>query len=210
MYLDCVSRNQVKVLRKLGFLKGQGFYLAGGTALALQIGHRRSTDLDFYIEEKFDFKELREELKKNFKKATFIQGREGTLIMKLEGVATSFFYYPYPLISPVVEFEDFPAIASIRDIGAMKMIAIGDRGIKRDFYDIYFLLEKFSLREIFNWVEKKYPEYNIYPAVRGLTYFKDAEEKSQRETYLTQHIPWSKVKETLIRKVNEYRKQYLK
>lgn len=210
MYLDCLSRNQIKVLRKLGFSKSDSFYLAGGTALALQMGHRRSTDLDFYTKKEFDYKELRGKLEKNLKEAIFIRGGEGTLIMRLDRVASSFFYYPYPLIFPFVEFENFPPIASIKDIAAMKMIAIGDRGTKRDFYDVYFLLKKFSLEEIFAWVKKKYPKYNIYPAVRGLTYFKDAQEKSQRRTYLIKYVSWLRVKKTLIQKVNEYRKECLK
>ena len=147
-------------------MREHGFYLAGETALAFHLGHRRSWDLDFYTTAEFNYKKLRGELEKKFEEAIFIQGSEGTLIMKLDKVAVSFFLYPYPLIFPKVEFDDFPPMASARDIAAMKLIAIADRGIKRDFYDIYFLLEEFSLEEIFKWVKKKYPEFNIYSAVR--------------------------------------------
>lgn len=211
MYLDYLNRNQIKVLEKLGFLNKYGFYLAGGTALALELGHRSSMDLDFYTLKNFDYKKLRKELERKFKEAIFIQGDEGTLIMKLNKVAASFFRYPYYLIFPIVKFESFPPIASVKDIAAMKLIAIADRGIKRDFFDIYFLLEEFSLEEIFNWVKEKYPKFNIYSAVRGLTYFEDAEKKKfQRRIYLFKYISWSKVKKVLVEKTNEYRKKCLK
>lgn len=210
MYLDCLNRNQVKALKKLGFLEKYGFYLAGGTALALQIGHRRSMDLDFYTKNNFDYKKLRKELKKEFKEMIFLQGEVDTLIVKIDQVAASFFHYPYPLIFPTVEFNNFPALASIKDIAAMKMIAIADRGIKRDFYDIYFLLEKFSMDRIFKWVKRKYPEFNIYSAVRGLTYFDDAETKYQRRVYLFEYVSWPEVKKFLTKKTNEYRKTSLK
>lgn len=211
MYLDCLNRNQIKVLEKPGFLKAYGFYLAGGTALALQLGHRRSMDLDFYTQKRFDYKKLRRELEDKFKEAIFLQGSEGTLIMKLDKVAVSFFYYPYPLIFPIVKFNNFPPIALIKDIAAMKLIAIADRGIKRDFYDIYFLLKELSLEEIFNWVKKKYPKFNIYSAIRGLTYFEDAEKKKyQRRIYLIKYVSWLQIKKFLIEKTNQYRKKWLK
>lgn len=211
MYIDCLNRNQIKVLEKLGFLKKYGFYLAGGTALAFQIGHRRSMDLDFYTKKDFNYQKLRQELERKFKEATFIQGNDGTLIMKLDMVAVSFFHYPYSLIFPIVKFNNFPPMASIEDIAAMKLIAIADRGIKRDFYDIYFLLKQFSLGEVFKWVKKKYPKFNTYSAVRGLTYFDDAEKKKlQRRTYLFQYVSWSSLKKILTEKTNEYRKKCLK
>jgi len=210
MYLECLNKNQIKVLKKLGFLRKYGFYLAGGTALALQLGHRKSMDLDFYTSKIFDYKKLRKELEKKFKEAIFIQGSEGTLIMKLDKVSASFFYYPYPLIFPTIKHNDFPSIADIKDIATMKLIAIADRGIKRDFYDVYFLLKELSLEEIFKWVKKKYPKFNIYSAVRGLTYFEDAEKKKyQRRVYLFKYVSWPKVKKFLIEKTNEYRKKCL-
>ena len=211
MYLDCLNRYQIKVLKKLGFLKKYGFYLAGGTALSFQLGHRRSMDLDFYTPKKFDYKKLRKELEDKFEEAIFIQGSEGTLIMKLDKVAASFFQYPYHLIFPTVEFNDFPPMASVKEIATMKLIAIADRGIKRDFYDIYFLLKEFSLEEVFEWIKKKYPKFNSYSAVRGLTYFDDAErKKNQRRTYLFQYVSWPNLKKFLIEKTNKYRKKCLR
>jgi hypothetical protein len=92
----------------------------------------------------------------------------------------------------------------------MKMIAISDRGIKRDFIDIYFLLKEFSLEKIFKFVKKKYPNFNIYVGLRGLTYFADAEKKQQRRLYLFRSVSWGKVKKFLIEQVRNYQKQCLK
>jgi len=128
----------------------------------------------------------------------------------LDGVAASFFQYPYLLIFPTIEFDDFSPMASVKEIAAMKLIAIADRGIQRDFYDIYFLLKEFSLDKIFEWVKKKYPKFNTYSAIRGLTYFDDAEKKKyQRRVYLFRYVSWSKVKKFLVEKTKEYKEEWL-
>jgi len=92
------------------------------------------------------------------------------------------------------------------DIAVMKLIAISDRGTKRDFVDIYFLLKEFSLEKIFEFVKKKYPNFNIYVGLQGLTYFADAEKKQQRRLYLFHFVSWSKVKKFLIEEVKKYQK----
>ena len=186
------------------------FYLAGGTALALQIGHRTSMDFDFYTEKKFSLLKLQRLLEKKFKEAIVLQKAEGTLIMKIDGVANSFFQYPYPLIFPPIKYQNFPPLASKEDIAAMKVIAISDRGTKRDFIDIYFLLKEFSLEEIFNFIKKKYPNFNIYVGLRGLTYFVDAEKKQKRRLHLTHFVSWGKIKKFLIGEVKKYKKECLK
>ena len=88
----------------------------------------------------------------------------------------------------------------------MKLIAISDRGTKRDFVDIYFLLKEFSLEKIFEFVKKKYPNFNICVGLQGLTYFADAEKKQQRRLYLFHFVSWSKVKKFLIEEVKKYQK----
>jgi len=210
MYLSVLNRNQKELLKKLGFLKKYGFYLAGGTNLALQIGHRTSLDFDFYTKKRFDSLELHRLLEKNFKEIILLQKAEGTLIVKINSVAISFFQYPYPLISLLIKYQNFPPLASKEDIAAMKIIAISDRGTKRDFIDIYFLLEEFSLKEIFGFVKKKYPNFNIYVGLMGLTYFIDAEKKQKRKLYLFHSVSWNEVKKFLIKEIKKYQKECLK
>ena len=211
LFFSVLKKKQIDLLKKLGFLKKYGFYMAGGTALALQIGHRTSLDFDFYTKKSFDSKKLFEELRTRFKKTILVGREENTLWVKINEVPISFFKYPYPLVFPKIEIKSFPPLASKEDIGAMKIIAISQRGTKRDFIDIYFLLEEFSLEDLFNFVKKKYPEFNIYVGLRALTYFADAEKKEKgRRFYLFRPVSWSKVKKFLIAKVREYQEKWLK
>lgn len=203
MYLDILDRKRKKFLSQFGFLRKYGFYMAGGTALALQIGHRQSLDFDFYTEKEFDNKKLFLELEKRFKKVILIQKQEQTLIVRINEVEISFFHYSYPLICALIKLEEI-YLAAEQDIAAMKIIAISDRGTKRDFIDIYFLLKKFSLKEIFEFVKKKYPMFNIYVGLRGLTYFVDAEKRQKRKLYLIQSVSWEEVKGFLINEVKKY------
>ena len=184
--------------------------MAGGTALALQIEHRTSLDFDFYTKKKFDSEELHEELKKRFKQIILLTKEEDTLIVKINDVAVSFFRYAYPLIFPLIKENNLPYVVSKEDIAAMKTVAISDRGTKRDFIDIYFLLEEFSLKQIFAFVKKKYPDFNIYFGLRGLTYFADAEKKQKRRLYLFQYVSWPDIKKFLIEEVKKYQKECLK
>ncbi len=205
MHLEILDPKRNKLLSKLDFLNKQGFYMAGGTALALQIGHRTSLDFDFYTNKNFDSAKLYQELRKRFEKATLLQKAEDTLIVKLDEVAVSFFYYPYPIVFLPAEIEGV-RIASKQDIAAMKIIAISDRGTRRDFVDIYFLMKEFSLKEIFEFVKKKYPEFNIYVGLRGLAYFADAEKKQQRKLYLFKSVSWVEIKKFLIKEVRKFQK----
>lgn len=205
MFLEILDSKRKKLFPQLAFLKKYGFYMAGGTALALQIGHRTSIDFDFYSNREFNNKQLFREIEKKFKEVILIQRAEQTLIVKINQVEVSFFYYPYPLVYPVVKSQRV-GFASKMDIGAMKIIAISDRGIKRDFVDIYFLLKEFSLEEMFRVVKKKYPNFNIYIGLRGLTYFVDAEKSQKRRLYLYSDVSWGRVKKFLIEQVKNYQK----
>jgi len=180
--------------------------MAGGTALALQIGHRVSLDFDFYTEKRFDAEKLRQKLRKEFQDVTLLQKAEDTLIVKIRNVAVSFFRYSYPLVFPPIAAVNGVYLASKQDIAAMKVIAISDRGAKRDFIDIYFLLKEFSFEEIFKFVKKKYPQFNIYVALRGLTYFADAEKAQRRRLYLFSSISWNEIKKFLVGEVKKFQK----
>ena len=210
LYLSILNKQQAVLLKKLKFLEKYSFYLAGGTALSLQIGHRTSLDFDFYTKESFDSLKLQRLFEKKFKEVVLLQKAEETLIVKINEVAVSFFQYPYPLISPLFEYRGFPPLASKEDIAAMKIIAISDRGGRRDFIDIYFLLKEFSLEQIINFTKKKYPNFNIYVGLRGLAYFGDAEKPQKRKLYLFHNVSWNGIKKFLISEVKKYQKECLK
>lgn len=186
------------------------FYLAGGTALALQIGHRTSLDFDFYTKKKFDSRDLREKFDKKFKEVREIYITEDTLELEVNGLRVSFFKYPYHLIGPFREIEGVN-LASLEDIAAMKILAISQRGRRRDFIDIYFLIKEFGLEKIIELVQKKYPEFNVYVGLQGLTYFEDADKDPEKARFkLLKKADWKKIKDFVVKEVNKFRASYLK
>lgn len=177
MFTETLSSNTKSALAALGkaHLLDAG-YLAGGTACALQLGHRISIDLDFFTAKEFDAKELIRSLKKAGK---FIEERQGwgTVLGTIDGVKFSYFVYKYPVIFPYKHVFDIN-LADLRDIAAMKIDAISTRGIKRDFIDLYFICRSgISLQKILSFYDRKYGRLssNIIHIQKSLVYFVDAD-----------------------------------
>lgn len=150
-------------------------YLAGGSALALHFGHRVSIDFDFFTPLEFNPDTIATKLKKigDFQLS---QKEEGTLLGLFNKVKFSLFIYRYPLISKPVLFEEI-LIAHPKDIAAMKLAAICDRGTKKDFIDLYFLVKNgISIEQAFSLYESKYKAFqnNTYTLITSLSYFEDA------------------------------------
>jgi hypothetical protein len=170
------------------------FYLAGGTALALQLGHRTSVDFDFFREESFNPQWLLEQLPAPPRVAVLQEARD-TLTVEFRGVKTSFFAYRHKLIRPVEECR----LASIPDIAAMKLAAIAGRGSRKDFVDLYFICrECFPLKESFTYLQTKFTDhdYDLYHILRSLTYFTDAE--GEPMPVIRQPIQWEQIKSFLV------------
>jgi len=206
--------NQKKILKNIQFLKKYGFYLAGGTALALHFGHRTSHDLDFYTNKHFKPEKIYQDFKKVFKKEKLseVDFAEDTLKFRLNITDLSFFRYPYPLIRPLSSWET-AQVASPEDIAAMKIEAIRTRGLKRDFVDIYFLIKKYGVKKILEFAKEKYPEvFNEYSCLISLTYFEDAEKKEQgrKRIYIYSGITWPKIKKYIIEEVRKYQSSLIK
>lgn len=210
LYFDILDKKRLKILPKLEFLrKNYGFYLAGGTALALQIGHRISIDFDFYTSKDFDPKGLYKRFKKIFDKIDSVHIAEGTLLLAIYDIGISFFRYEYPMLKPLIKTE-YIDLLSIEDIVAMKIIAIVQRGRKRDFIDIYYLLKRYGLERLLKFTEKKYDVFNKYIGLRALTYFEDAEKDKSRSRLETfEEIKWDEIKKEIIEAVDKYRKEHL-
>jgi len=164
----------------LGVLKGvvrkHNFILAGGTALSLQIGHRISVDLDFFSEKQFATDALYRELRKAKLKPIVQQETEGTLTTTISGVKVSMFHYPYPFLDKKVHWRGIE-IAGIIDIAAMKIMAVTQRGAKRDFIDLYFILKDIPFRKIAENLVQRYGVNRINPVNVGkaIVYFSDAD-----------------------------------
>lgn len=192
--LPSKTKKSLAILGESGLLKDA--YLAGGTALALQIGHRISVDLDFFTPKKFKEKIFIQKLNKlpvNFRLERL---GEGTILGYLDKIRFSLFSYEYPLLAKPDKFLGI-SIASVKDIAPMKLAAISDRGTKRDFTDIYFIMavEKiFSLPEIFALYDKKFKvlQQNKLHILKSLVYFRDAEQNPMPK--MIQNVDWLNIK----------------
>jgi len=204
---------QKKILKNISFLKRYGFYLAGGTALALYFGHRTSQDLDFYTKRTFNVLKLTENFKKIFKKdIRNPKVAHDSLWLKIKNTDLSFFKYPYPLIKPLTSYQTIK-MASPEDIIAMKLEAIIGRGKKRDFIDIYFSVKKYGLKKALDFYKKKYPEiFNEYNCLTALTYFKDAEigEQGRKRIYIYSNVDWRGIKKYITEEVKKYQLSIIK
>ena len=118
-----------------------------------------------------------------------------TVIFVLKGIKFSFFEYGYPLVKPATREESLGIdIASDEDISAMKFLAIAKRGVKKDFYDLWFLMKKkgWDLKDIISFAKFKYPNVDTGIYLRSIVYFKDAEkETAQKEV----EMAWEQIKE---------------
>jgi predicted nucleotidyltransferase component of viral defense system len=198
IFWDVLDKKQKLLLPKLAFLKDKNFYLAGGTALSLQIRHRTSLDFDFYKEKNFNNDNLLMEFHKASLKGALIQKSEGTIELQIAGKNISCFYYPYKLVKPLTTTE-YLFLASAPDIAAMKMIALIQRGLRRDFIDLYFLTREYGLREIFRWTEKKYPLFQPYIGLQALTYFTDADKSGpDRAIRSLEPVVWDEIKKFFV------------
>src|SRR3989304_3059311 len=142
----------LKDLNKISFINQ--CYLAGGTALALQIGHRISVDLDFFTKTDFNEVEISAELAK-LDRFKLERTPYKTILGWIGETRFSLFYYPYPVIDKLIPYEGVNLLG-IKDLSAMKIHALEDRGTKRDFVDIFFLTKHFSLDQMLEFYDQKY------------------------------------------------------
>ncbi|MBN2481705.1 MAG: nucleotidyl transferase AbiEii/AbiGii toxin family protein [Bacteroidales bacterium] len=203
LQLAVLPDTQLKLFEKLtsqSFISA--FYLAGGTGLALQIGHRQSLDFDFFIPDDFENSLIINSLTSI---GDFVRGNEdkNTINGRLNGVRISFFGYKYQTIDRFETYRNI-RIAGLRDIAAMKLEAIAGRGSKKDFIDLYFLLKMYSLKEIFTWHAKKYGLglNNQYHHLKSLVYFTDAEAEAM--PVMMKPLSWSDVKIEIISHAKQY------
>jgi len=150
-----------------------GFYLAGGTALALQLNHRTSYDLDIFSPQAFEAMTLQQRLQQLLPAGSQWQTSHETVRFQLDGVEVSFFGYHHPLIGDLVTHPAIP-LASVADIGCMKVTAAADRALYRDFFDIYHIcLSLGGLKTLMQFFEKKYPQSSVYHYVKSLSLVSD-------------------------------------
>lgn len=189
--LPANAQNALAILGKSRILFSA--YMAGGTALALQMGHRRSVDFDFFTSADFDSGEMIAKLN-SLGKFTVDQVSPRTLLGEFMETKFSLFYLSYPLIDKSLDFSGV-SLASTKDIAAMKLAAITGRGTKKDYIDLYFLAkEKYQFAEMFAFYDQKYGilEANKMTIVKALQYFEDVDQSEMPVMF--KPVNWEDVK----------------
>lgn len=157
-----------------------GAYLAGGVAVAQALQHRQSVDLDFFVPHEFAVEQLQEELAVSVSSARITSASRATLYLEVEGVPVSVIWYRYPLLDPpVVDPVLRVPIATLNDLVAMKLLAIGNRGAAKDFWDLDAMLThgaaNDSMQDALALFERKFVSSDTAHIVRSLAYFDEAD-----------------------------------
>jgi len=175
----------------------EDFILVGGTSLALQIGHRISIDLDLFTDKKFDVSEIPGVIQ-HLGNIKILKQSSVILNLFIDEIKVDFVSYRYKFLSPALIIDNL-RLAPISDIAAMKLAAITGRGSRKDFIDLYFILKKYSLPEIFEFYRQKYPDGSEFLVYKSLTYFDDAELEPMPKMLIT--INWDDIKSEIIDQV---------
>ena len=192
-----------ELLELLEFIMNQRefdeFNLVGGTSLALQMGHRISIDIDLFGASEID-EDLFLEVLKKYGTVQVIKKSKNILICSVNGIKVDFVNYQYRLLeSPLLE-ENIRLVKK-KDIAAMKVNAVAGRGSIKDFIDIYFLLNEFSIKEMIGFYLQKYPDGSEFMVRKSLTYFDDAD--NEEAPILFHDISWSEIKKTILLSIDE-------
>ncbi len=208
-HLPKATRNAFEVLAEQSWLKEDGWYLAGGTAFALQCDHRVSDDLDFFTPQKeFNVEQIISALISHGWTTSLRE--KGTLYGVLKGAKISFISYPYFVPKQPLITNKLINIVDARDIAVMKIIAISQRGKKRDFYDLYWYLNnRESLIEILKRLDIQYPNssHNYHHIIKSLTYFEEAEEDPEPQIFF--NVTWEQVKQYFLTIVPDIADKFL-
>jgi len=171
-------------------------YLAGGTALAMMLGHRQSIDFDWFSPNMFAVEAVAEKLSA-FGTLDVAETKKGTFHGFVDGIRVTWLYYPNPLLEELIISPGIPglSLASLVDIALMKWAALSSRGSRKDFLDLYFIANAgLEIKALYPLLIRKFPQANInhYHMIKSLSYFDDAE----REPWPIMHKPaeWADVK----------------
>jgi len=199
LYLKSVNNELLELLNHLmREEKLKDFVLVGGTALALQVGHRISIDIDLFGHSDFDHSTLLDALNK-YGTVQLLKKSENILILSLNGIKVDLVNYKYPWIGNLNIVENI-RFASLSDIAAMKLNAIAGRGSVKDFIDIFALLKIFSLREMLNFYNEKYQDGSEFMVIKSLTFFDDADKEVL--PYLFIDTSWAEMKHQILAEID--------
>ncbi len=206
MFYNILDKKRLEILPLLENFK-KDFYLAGGTGLALQLGHRDSIDFDFFSSKDFNAEKLYSVIKELFKghKILKVQEEKNTLTVFIdENIKLSFFTYKYKLLKKLVS-EPYFNIASVLDIAVMKLSAVVSRATNKDYIDLFFILKELSLAEILIAKNKKMSELDSNLVLKSLVYFQDLK-KEPIKFKNNRNVDLQMVKDFFVREVQKINK----
>jgi Nucleotidyl transferase AbiEii toxin, Type IV TA system len=177
------------------------FVLVGGTNLSLRLGHRRSIDIDLFTSKPFDPQVVTARLMADFPGSEFVSSSDSMLFLFIQDIKTDMVSLPYEWLMPPDTLEGI-RMASLPDMAAMKLSAIGRRGVKKDFWDIAELLDLFSIAEMLDFYKAKYASHDVFHLLRALVYFQDAE--AQKDPDPLKKMTWKQVKKKVKFAVQAY------
>lgn len=196
-----VSTQLFELLKNLMKIPGfEELYLVGGTSLALQLGHRISVDIDLFGKTELSEFELNDVIQ-NLGSVTLLNKSKNIKIYTINGIKVDIVNYPYKWIDTTLNIEGI-RLAGKKDIAAMKLNAIAGRGSKKDFADLYFLLNEFTLAEMIKFYKEKYPEASEFLVLKSLTWFDDADLEPEINWIIKQN--WTDIKQSIIKTTSEY------
>jgi predicted nucleotidyltransferase component of viral defense system len=205
LHTETVEPRTLSLLKKLMELPSlRQFSLVGGTALALRYGHRSSEDLDLFFHEKFDHSIIEKELIDEFGPGFDYESghKQFGIFCYLEKIKVDIVYFPHLPIG-ITEITDNIRMYSSADIGAMKIQAILGRAKKKDFWDLYELLQHYSLQQMMEWHKQKYPSQMLAISIpNAITYFVEANDSETPVSYKNQ--TWESVKKGISKAVSDY------
>lgn len=182
----------------------QNFALAGGTSLALQLGHRKSIDIDLFSFDEANMSEISLFLENDFDDIDIRRTTHAFIFCHINGIKSDFIKHNKSAqLKPPITIDGIRMYA-VEDIAAMKLNAICGRGTKKDFYDIYLLLQQFTLKELLEFFDAKFKSDNSWMAIKSLQYFEDAEQNEAPEL-LIKFPEWNKMKKFILKTVNDYK-----
>jgi len=169
----------------------EDFALAGGTALALHMGHRVSEDIDLFSSQDFDTLELQKLFVDKYH-ATRLYENQNTICVYISGIKVDCLSHPYPLLADL-DSNDGVRLYALPDIAAMKLNAISGRGMKKDFWDLWVMLEQYSLQEMIGFFRQKYSIKDAWHLLKSLNEI-DVADLDDTPLHSLTELSWDKIK----------------
>jgi predicted nucleotidyltransferase component of viral defense system len=205
LHLNTIDEGMHQLLLRFSSLKYlENFALAGGTSLSLQLGHRKSIDIDLFAFGEISMQEIGLLLNNEFEDINIRSVSKAFIFCNINSVKCDFVNHSKEKLLNPCKLVEGIRLFSTEDVAAMKMNALCGRGSKKDFYDIYILLQHYSLSQLLEFYDTKTGYDNSWMALKSLQYFEDADPQEQPEL-IASFPEWDEIKNFIIKTSNDYK-----